>query len=94
MSEIGITLRQAEDEAERLARKMARSRGQAADAGEIGLLLHSVRAAYEAGRADTMAVIVDAYHLFLDTDDLDGFRDALTEMMPPEWWAARPGWEG
>jgi hypothetical protein len=86
------SLSKAENEVERLARNMAKCRGRAATAGEIGRLDREVRNAYDAGRADTVAVIVDAWELYVtneDCDDLDGFLAAVTDLMPPEWWAER-----
>jgi len=42
--------------------------------------IRAVQGAYERGHAVAMAEVIDAYKLFLDTDDLDGFRDALTDL--------------
>jgi hypothetical protein len=86
------SLRMAEiiQEIERLARKMARDRGRPADAGEIGILLSTVELACEAARSDLMAVLADAWGLYIvEQDDMDEFLRVMTEMMPGAWWAGR-----
>jgi hypothetical protein len=92
------SLREAENEVERIARNMAKCRGRTATVGEICRLDREVHNAYEAGRVDTVAVIADAWTLFItgegdedadDGGDLDGFLAVLTDLMPPEWWAER-----
>lgn len=76
-----------EDEAIRLMRSAAKDR-LPLDVGYPAKLAKVVREAYAAGCSDTASVIADAYVLYiLDQDDLDAFRDALTEYLPSGWKA-------
>jgi hypothetical protein len=84
-----------EDRAIKLMRQAAKDR-LPVDAGLCGKLGQTVRDAYAAGSADVLRVVLDAWHLYVNDDDLDGFRDTLTELMtaylPPDEqgkWLAR-----
>jgi hypothetical protein len=59
-------------------------------AGTIGMIRQAVSDARREGRASMLREVVDAYGLFIDTDDLDGFRDTLTNLMDAEGVAACP----
>jgi hypothetical protein len=50
------------------------------------LLNEAVREAYKRGGQATAAELADAYSLYIiGDDDLDRFRDELTERIPPGW---------
>jgi len=90
------TVQQAEDKVEHLVREIARRHRQPGgrlpdvDAGEISQVLNAVREACDATRGDLMAVLADAWSLYMiEDDDMDGFVRTMTEQMPAEWWAAR-----
>jgi hypothetical protein len=54
-----------------------------------GQLASVVREAYDLGRSDCMAEVLEAYRLFIDSDDLDAFRDMLAELAGLERWNDR-----
>lgn len=68
-----------QDDAEKTARHIAAGR-LPPDAGAIAKLRDTVAEAHRAGRAETMRLVLEAYQLYLDNDDIDGFRDTLTEL--------------
>ena len=72
---------------ERTMRILAEAaKGPLPDAGIAALLTKVVRDAYRRGGEDSAVEIADAYVLYiLDDDDMDGFRDALTERLPRGW---------
>ena len=53
-----------------------------------------VREAYRRGGEDTALALAQAYQLFLQNDDLDALRDALTDLLPANYVAPEPGAEG
>lgn len=86
------TVRQVEGKVEHLVRKIVRDgyRHQVVGAGEIGSVMNAVREACDAARGDLMAVLADAWSLYMiQDDDMDSFVRTMTEQMPAEWWAAR-----
>lgn len=69
-----------QDKAEDLARHIAADH-LPTDAGAIAQLRDAVTQAERTGYARAMRLVLDAYRLFLVTDeDPDGFRDTLTEL--------------
>jgi hypothetical protein len=76
-----------EDQAISLMRQAARDH-LPVDAGLCGQLSQIVRDARNAGGADVLRVVLDAWHLYVSNDDLDEFRDVLpdlmTEYLPPD----------
>ncbi len=74
------SLRDIEASAVRAIRRAAADR-RPVDAGNVQAVVDAIRAAYSLGRKDTTAEAVDAYRIYIDTDDLDEFRDALTGLM-------------
>lgn len=56
------------------------------DAGLAQTVGDAVKAAYQRGYEDAAAELADAYSLYLlRDDDMDAFRDALTERLPEGW---------
>lgn len=77
-----MRLDQIKNKAEVIARQIARDR-LPPDAGAIGKLLTTVEAAYDCGRRELMQMVLEAYTEFIDSDDLDGFRDTISDLIPP-----------
>jgi hypothetical protein len=88
-----VTKRSLADEAEKIARRIAVDR-LPPDAGAIGMLRDTVARAYEAGQKDELSVVLAAYQEFLDSDDLDVFRDVLTDLMESAGLSAPPSASG
>lgn len=56
------------------------------DAGLVQTVADQVKEAYRRGGEDTAAELADAYSLYVvRDDDLDPFRDTLTERLPEGW---------
>ena len=76
-----------EDAAERLAREMVRDairpirNYRPPDAGAVAKLRGEVVRARREGRQGALAAVADAWRLYTETDDIDAFRDTLTELM-------------
>lgn len=75
-----MNLAQLQDNAEAAARHIATDR-LPPDAGAIQKIRDTVADAFSAGAVEVIKDVLNAYQLFLDSDDLDGFRDDLTEVM-------------
>jgi GAF domain-containing protein len=72
-----------------LAREAAQEHRVYADL--IARLDAVIREAYQRGGEAIAAELADAYSLFIvNDDDLDSFRDALTERLPPGWKVPKP----
>ena len=67
------------------------ARGPFPDVGISGMLAKVVREAYKRGYEAAASELADAYSLYLiEDDDLDGFRDALTDRIPKGWKVPKP----
>lgn len=72
-----------------LAREAAQERRVYVDL--IARLDQVIRQAYIRGGENMAAELADAYSLFIvNDDDLDSFRDALTERVPEGWKVPKP----
>jgi len=72
-----------EDAAIAIMRKAAQDR-LPVDAGNSAALANIVRDAWMAGERRMIAAVAEAYRLFIETDDLDAFRDTITDLMGEE----------
>lgn len=72
---------------QRAAEQMLRAASEGHVYPDMTCLLDEViREAYKRGGQATAVELADAYSLYIvNDDDLDGFRDALTERIPPGW---------
>ena len=64
------------------------------DAGLVQTVNDAVAAAHTLGRQKAALELAEAYQLFLDNDDLDVLRDALTDLLPDDYAAPEPALPG
>jgi hypothetical protein len=63
------------------------------DAGLVQAVNDAVAAAHKLGKQQAALELADAWQLFLDNDDLEVMRDALTALLPEDYQAPEPALE-
>lgn len=92
-------MREIENSIEQRARRMAfeaattslrSGRIRPPDAGAVGMLMSGVQRACAVTRSDLVLEVAEAWELYIiDNDELDGFVQFMSDLMPAEWWAER-----
>jgi hypothetical protein len=91
-----LTLAGCQHSAETALRQACRDRPlqlRPPDAGLVQAVHDAVAAAHKLGKQQAALELADAWQLFLDNDDLEVMRDALTALLPEDYQAPEPALE-